>query len=691
MAKINVLDFQVANLIAAGEVVDRPASVVKELLENAIDAGGRDLTVEIKRGGVSYIRVTDNGCGMEREDAINCVLRHATSKIKNADDLDGILTLGFRGEALAAISAVSKMRIVTRTKEHESGTEVVVEGGKVVSVSDIACRIGTTILVEELFGNVPARRKFLKRDQSEGMAVAAVVEKIALSRPDIAIRFISDNQLKICTQGNGKLYGAIFAVLGKEFADKLIEVKSMTDGIEVFGFIGSPVNVRSNRNSQNFFINGRYIRSRTATAALEQAFSSYMESEKFPVCVLNIVLHPSSVDVNVHPTKLEVKFSNERTVFDAVYCAVRNALIQDTRRPEMIFEKKSMGHNVLDNYNRFTPVYDRMDGETAEQQTITPVAPPTPKSVPAKPFDEIDIMPKAVEESESVKTQSEQEPMLTRIDFSRRSPAIDAVNDLPFPEVGKQVGAIEKDEVKEEISIPKAPVVNETVAALAKALLDLSADVPTVEEENCSEGEQPEVQTEEPVEFRILGVAFDTYILVQTGETLLMIDKHAAHERIIFEDMKKNMQKGNRYSQLLLVPLSLTLTPEEFAAANDYKDEIENAGFRFYSDGDYTVNINEIPGGLPESQAFELFLEIVNGLSLGQTSVSVSREVAFEKALYHASCKAAVKGGRKDSAEHIEYICKKLLSNPDIRYCPHGRPVAFELTKSGIEHQFKRS
>ena len=259
MAKINVLDFQVANLIAAGEVVDRPASVVKELLENAIDAGGKDLTVEIKRGGVSYIRVTDNGCGMEREDAIHCVLRHATSKIKDADDLDGILTLGFRGEALAAISAVSKMRIVTRTKESESGTEVVVEDGKVASVSDIACRIGTTILVEELFCNVPARRKFLKRDQSEGMAVAAVVEKIALSRPDIAIRFISDNQLKICTQGNGKLYGAIFSVLGKDFAEKLIEVKSMTDGIEVFGFIGSPVNVRPNRNCQNFFINGRYI------------------------------------------------------------------------------------------------------------------------------------------------------------------------------------------------------------------------------------------------------------------------------------------------------------------------------------------------------------------------------------------------------------------------------------------------
>ncbi len=679
MAKINVLDFQVANLIAAGEVVDRPASVVKELMENAIDAGGRDLTVEIKRGGVSYIRVTDNGCGMEREDAINCVLRHATSKIKDADDLDGIVTLGFRGEALAAISAVSKMRIVTRTAQSEGGTEVIVEGGKVASVLDIACRIGTTILVEELFGNVPARRKFLKRDQSEGMAVAAVVEKIALSRPDIAIRFISDNQLKICTQGNGKLHGTIFAVLGKEFSDKLIEVKSMTDGIEVFGFIGSPVNVRSNRNSQNFFINGRYIRSRTATAALEQAFSSYMESEKFPVCVLNIVLHPSSVDVNVHPTKLEVKFSNERTVFDAVYCAVRNALIQDTRRPEMIFEKKSMAHNVLDNYNRFTPVYDRMDGTSAEQQTITAVAPQPPKSVPPKPFDEIAVMPKP-EEEPIVNEAPQTAPDIQKIH--------DIVNVLPFPEV-----VTENEAAKEEEIAPSAPVVNETVAALAKALLEIAPDVAAVpqEEETAGEGDEIEVQAEVPIDFQILGVAFETYILVQSGETLLMIDKHAAHERIIFEDMKKNMQKGNRYSQLLLVPLTLTLTPEEFAAANDYKDEIENAGFRFFSDGDYTVNINEIPGGLPESQAFELFLEIADGLAAGKASVTVSRQVAFEKALYHASCKAAVKGGRKDSREHIEYICQKLLSNPDIRYCPHGRPVAFELTKSGIEHQFKRS
>lgn len=691
MGKISVLDFQVANLIAAGEVVDRPASVVKELLENAIDAGGTDITVEIKRGGVSYIRVTDNGCGMEREDAENCVLRHATSKIKDADDLDGIVTLGFRGEALAAISSVSKLRIVTRTKQNENGTEVYVDCGKVASVLEISSRVGTTIVVEELFANVPARRKFLKRDQSEAMAVAAVVEKIALSRPDIAIRFISDNQLKICTQGNGKLHGAIFAVLGKEFASKLIEVKSMTDGIEVFGYIGSPVNVRSNRNCQNFFINGRYIRSRTATAALEQAYSSYMETEKFPVCVLNIVLHPSSVDVNVHPTKLEVKFSNERSVFDAVYCAVRNALLNDTQRPEMLFDKKGMAHNVLDTYNRFTPVYDRMDQAKAEQQSIertTVDIKPKSTSLPVvKPYDELDTLPI----TENLPAAKEERKTPTKVEMDNSPKRSLVLEDIPFPEIPVQ-DTVLLPPANETTVDSKSNTVNETVAALAKALLDVAPDAV---ENTVLEKQEDTLPAADPVEeipdFQVLGIAFETYILVQSGETLLMIDKHAAHERIIFEEMKRNMEKGAKYSQLLLLPIPIVLSPEEYAACVDYQHEIESAGFRYFEDAGYTMQLNEIPGGLSEAEAVELFSQIVNALSSGTGSVALSREVAFEKALYQASCKAAVKGGKKDGPEHLEYICKQLFTNPDIRYCPHGRPVAFELTKSGIEHQFKRS
>ena len=340
MGKINVLDQQIANLIAAGEVVDRPASVVKEMLENSIDAGAKNITLEIKRGGVSFIRVSDDGCGMSREDVPVSIKRHATSKIKSAADLDGIMTLGFRGEALAAIGSVSKLRIMTKPHGDTMGTLLQATAGDVELFTETRCTDGTTIIVEDLFANVPARRKFLKKDSSEALAVTAVIEKIALSRPDLAFRFISDGALKFATNGDGDLKNCIYAVLGRDFAHRLTPVDDMTDGIGIRGFIGSPENIRANRNYQNFFINGRYVKSRTAMAALEQAFSSYIPGDKFPVCVLFIKLHPAYVDVNVHPAKLEVKFSNEQIVFNAVYSAVRGALTANLDRPERILNGK---------------------------------------------------------------------------------------------------------------------------------------------------------------------------------------------------------------------------------------------------------------------------------------------------------------------------------------------------------------
>lgn len=335
MGKINVLDTQVANLIAAGEVVERPASAVKELLENAIDAGAGKITLEIKNGGISLIRVTDDGCGMTKDDALVCVKRHATSKISCAADLDGIATLGFRGEALAAISSVSKMRIMTRTKNSPTGIIIEFNAGKPVSVEEAGCPEGTSVIVEELFANVPARRKFLKRDAAETAAVAAVAEKIALSRPDISLRFIADGNLRFLTAGDGKLADVIYAVLGRDVAKKLAPVHDMTEGVSVSGFIGTPENCRGNRNYENFFINGRYVRCKTACAALEQAFSSYIPSDKYPACVICLEINPAFVDVNVHPQKMEVKFSNERPVFNAVYCAVRNTLMNRIDRPRL--------------------------------------------------------------------------------------------------------------------------------------------------------------------------------------------------------------------------------------------------------------------------------------------------------------------------------------------------------------------
>ena len=355
MGIINVLDISVANLIAAGEVVERPASVVKELLENSIDAGAKNITVEIKRGGVSLIRVTDDGCGMDKDDLPVCVLRHATSKIHTKQDLNGIMTLGFRGEALAAIASVCRLRIITKQKE-KSGYVLESRGGNVESVEETGCADGTTVIVEELFANVPARRKFLKKDATEGAAVSAVCEKLALANPDISLTLISDNNLRFRSNGDGILKNAIYSVLGREFASNMIQVDSSTDGIDVFGFIGTPTNSRPNRNMQIFFVNGRYVKSKSIQAALENAVQSFVPHEKFPTAVLNIALHPGYVDVNVHPTKTEVKFSNERAVFDAVYCSVKAAVDASTKRPELEISeitKKTQAPTV-----RFTPIED---------------------------------------------------------------------------------------------------------------------------------------------------------------------------------------------------------------------------------------------------------------------------------------------------------------------------------------------
>lgn len=691
MGKIGLLDISVANLIAAGEVVDRPASVIKELMENSIDAGATEVTVEIKNGGITLMRVADNGCGMSREDAALCVSRHATSKIHSAADLDGIATLGFRGEALAAISSVSAMRIMTRRKEDAVGTMVTVDCGTVASVDDAGCRVGTTVIVEELFRNVPARRKFLKKDQSEAMAITAVVEKIALSRPDIAVKLISDGIQKIQTAGDGKLLNAIYAVLGREFASKLIPVQSMTGGIGCCGYIGRPDNVRANRNYQNFFINGRYVKSRTAAAALEQAFSSYLESEKFPCCILALTIHPSSVDVNVHPTKLEVKFSNERAVFDAVYCAVRDALLNDTARPEMTLPGERRGPiktQVENAYRSFTPVPDRAEGSFFRQIDLTkPVELPKPAE-PEKPsgYEPVDLS--GLDPTFRANLEKVTEMLVGSKD----------VGMLLCAEDGEREEALDQSLSENWPGNPFPPIVGGNSGDLTLRADDLPGDFPLAEtlakigaEEPAEPETAPETQPQELPEYRLIGTAFGTYIIVELEQKLLIIDKHAAHERILFEEMKANMQKGKeRYAQVLLLPIEPKLTAEEFAAASDYAEEITAVGFA-YTAMDGAVSITEIPGGLSTEQATDLFVEMAGRLAAGTGDIARSRDLAFEKALYQASCKAAIKAGQTEDAGHLKYVVDKLLRIPNLRYCPHGRPVAFELSKSSIEHQFKRA
>lgn len=663
MGKINVLDTQVANLIAAGEVVERPASAVKELLENAIDAGAGNITLEIKNGGISLIRVTDDGCGMTKDDALVCVKRHATSKISCAADLDGIATLGFRGEALAAISSVSKMRIMTRTKNSPTGIIIEFNAGKPVSVEEAGCPEGTSVIVEELFANVPARRKFLKRDAAETAAVAAVAEKIALSRPDISLRFIADGNLRFLTAGDGKLADVIYAVLGRDFAKKLAPVHDMTEGVSVSGFIGTPENCRGNRNYENFFINGRYVRCKTACAALEQAFSSYIPSDKYPACVICLEINPAFVDVNVHPQKMEVKFSNERPVFNAVYCAVRNTLMNRIDRPRLAdSEPTRLSGDSYRLYNDIISVKTDTDEEAA----------------------------RIADERERLSVKYEQ--ITVRAEAKEPVPHYEPPADVPkmsadIPETFPAVSG--QPQVLPDITVPQINDHQPPVGTLPDADM-LRENVPDISPAPVT---QPESEPEPPAVpwYRIAGVIFNTYVFVELEDRMLIIDKHAAHERIIFEKLRQNMKSGDPASQLLLLPVELTLTPEELAAAEEYRDELYRIGYTFScADDGKTALIIAYPSALDTAQAKDMFTVLAAQLADGTGDVGTSRERTYEKALYQASCKAAVKGGREDLPENIRWIAEQVLTRSEIRYCPHGRPVAFEMTKSQFEKRFER-
>ncbi len=663
MGKINVLDTQIANLIAAGEVVERPASAVKELLENAIDAGAGKITLEIKNGGISLIRVTDDGCGMTKDDALVCVKRHATSKISCAADLDGIATLGFRGEALAAISSVSKMRIMTRTKNSPTGIIIEFNAGKPVSVEEAGCPEGTSVIVEELFANVPARRKFLKRDAAETAAVAAVAEKIALSRPDISLRFIADGNLRFLTAGDGKLADVIYAVLGRDFAKKLAPVHDMTEGVSVSGFIGTPENCRGNRNYENFFINGRYVRCKTACAALEQAFSSYIPSDKYPACVICLEINPAFVDVNVHPQKMEVKFSNERPVFNAVYCAVRNTLMNRIDRPRLAdSEPTRLSGDSYRLYNDIISVKTDTDEEAA----------------------------RIADERERLSAKYEQ--ITVRAEAKEPVPHYEPPADVPkmsadIPETFPAVSG--QPPTSPDITVPQINDNQPPVGTLTDA--DISREnVPDISPAPVT---PPESGTEPPAVpwYRIAGVIFNTYVFVELEDRMLIIDKHAAHERIIFEKLRQNMKSGDPASQLLLLPVELTLTPEELAAAEEYRDELYRIGYTFScADDGKTALIIAYPSALDTAQAKDMFTVLAAQLADGTGDVGTSRERTYEKALYQASCKAAVKGGREDLPENIRWIAEQVLTRSEIRYCPHGRPVAFEMTKSQFEKRFER-
>lgn len=634
MGKINVLSFAVANLIAAGEVVDRPSSVIKELLENSIDSGANQITVEIKNGGTTYMRVSDNGCGIEAEDLPIAIKRHATSKIKTSDDLMKILTLGFRGEALAAIASVSDLRIISKTADASYGAMIEAHAGEIIEYSEQATRNGTSVIVENLFANIPARRKFLKRDATEGSAIATIIEKIALSHPEIAFKFISDGAVRLETPGDGKLENVIYIVMGKQMQNAMIYVDSEINDIRVQGYIGRSDTVKSNRNYQNFFINNRFIKSKLAMAAIEQAYTSYIAPEKFPCCVLNLTINPSTVDINVHPTKLEVKFANEKPVFEAIYHTVKTALEENTTRPEI-----QIGNKKQEIFERISASQYKT---IAEARPVSEAFVPIADSKREAKVEQIKITESTLK-SLSVSAKEPKEPAL--------------INNAIENTVDEEKVSLEKEfQNYSEEELIKLPA--EKIAKLYINHMDnFYVPVPKDPNDPFDDDDDTEIVPEDTVnalvpdaplivQYRIVGEVFNSYVIVEKDDTMLIIDKHAAHERIIFENNKKMMKQKEPSSQILISPIEIMLTSSEIAIINDYLTEFEKLGFKIQTKK-YSVLISSIPTELASCDVQDTVSTMVNRIKNGQGDPKLTRDILFEKALYQASCKAAIKADRK--------------------------------------------
>ena len=679
MGIINVLDIEVANLIAAGEVVERPANAVKELVENAIDAGASTVSVEIMGGGIRSIRVTDNGCGMSAEDAVIAVRRHATSKLRRAEDLAEILTLGFRGEALAAITAVSKFRLTTKRREDAEGTLLAGEYGKVNEVSQAGCPDGTTIVCEKLFSATPARLKFLKSEASEASAVAGAVEKLALSHPQISFRFLSDGNLKFSTSGDGNLKNTVYSLYGSAFAKNLAEVNGNHEAVTVKGFVSSPEHLRGNRGMQHFFINERCVRSKTLTSALEAAFRSYIPSGKFPSCVLHIGVSAALVDVNIHPAKLEVKFSNEKAVFDAVFASVRHALSVGISRPSMNLAEISEKTEEREKLQTLFRAAEEKGGKSEQAEPAS-----EQKSVKKEEIFSKISTPISQKEyfSESVRLpdkRSEIKPVFEDDDLPVDVPVIGKKTKEPFLKLGLENSPSGFDYMSKlyASAVRTANVLTETKPA------------ETVIPEK-TDAEIPEIPTNPIPDYRLIGEIFASYIIVEENDKILLIDKHAAHERINFERLRANMRMDTPNVQMLLMPEKLTVSEEEAAVCREYRLELEACGFEFVLD-EKEISVSGIPFGFEKDEASSLLLTLLSETAESGEPLESAKQAIFEKALYQSACKASVKAGKLYDTAHLRWICDNLFRYDCIKYCPHGRPVAFEIGKKEIDTRFGRT
>ena len=657
MPRINVLPKNIADLIAAGEVVERPSSVIKEFLENSIDAGAKNVTVEIKNGGKTYIRVTDNGCGIESEDVRKAFLSHATSKIKSADDLDSIGTLGFRGEALASVAAVAKVELLTRTENEEVGTSYKIFGGEEVELTEAGCPVGTTLIVRDLFFNIPARMKFLKKDVQEGNYIASILEKIAVSYPTISFKFIRDGKLIFSTPGDDNLKSAIYAVFGKEYTESLLPVEYEANGISVKGFTGKPTSGKGSRSGQHFFVNGRYIKSPMCITALETAYKNSIMVGKFPPCVIFINLPFSAVDVNVHPAKTEVRFFEEKKIFDAVYQGALNALTQDTRPKASFSVAKAFMPEVV-------------KGEQL-QLNETPVA--KTQEIKVEPKQEIKLEVKR-ETPVEVKKESLTAPKPETV----KPTEIKSTLTLKSNEE-KTIDFLETEYVK---PVEKKLNISINTVNVTPVVEEIPEPVKVTE----PEVKQVEVIVEKPTipDFKIIGEAFKTYIFVELENKMLMIDKHAAHERILFEKFKAQQTS---FQQMLLVPVTVNLSADEYNAVLENKELLYKAGYDIEDFGDRCVKVNACPTELVDDDIVAVTGEIASYLSMNQKTV-MPEKLDW---IYHSmACRAAIKAGNTTTDYELRKFTEELLSRDDIRYCPHGRPVMVEVSKRDLEKQFKR-
>ncbi len=617
MPEIKVLPKEISELIAAGEVVERPASVIKELVENSIDAGADNITVEIQHGGITYMRITDNGCGIARNDVPTAFLRHATSKIKSSGDLNAICTLGFRGEALAAVSSVAKVEMFTKPRENDLGTHYEIDGGQEKLCEEAGCPDGTTIVIRDIFYNTPARMKFLKKDVSEANAAAAVVERIALSHPEIAFKLIRDGKQSLMTPGDGKINTTVYSVLGREFAGTLMEVDGGLDGIGVKGLTCKPVSCRSTRNYQFVFLNGRLVRSGTVTAAVEQAYKNSAMIGKFPGFVLYLSVPLDTVDVNVHPAKTEVRFSDERRIFDAVYSSVRSALSKGDTRPEVKLKE---------------PVFNPFERMSTAQYRQQPISKPT-----------------VAEEIYKVK------PSLHN-----------TTETVTFRDANYN-----HDKTEKTLYVPKE-VVEPPIAQTEKLIIPERVAVDIMRE---VEDEKPPVT--------LIGEAFLTYIIVQMGESVFMIDKHAAHERILFNKLKKEQKTE---MQALLTAVTVSLTREEYNAVISNTEKLSKAGFEVEDFGNSSVRVSAVPAALTKEDIPSVISELAGDLLKGKAPDAERLDD-----MYHTvACKAAIKAGSRTSPLEMQKLAERVLYSDDIMYCPHGRPVAFEIKRRELEKQFGR-